>query len=448
MDSDNVLASYMACETLEQNTPETIDALKGAVADHFACVISGSRAPVSSIAKRFAAAQWGAGESSILLEEEKTKPAGAAFANAVAANALDLDDGHRLTKGHPGAVVIPAVLAAAEDSGATWKEFLEAVLVGYEIGIRAGILAHQNRPDYHCTGSWGAIGAAAGAGRIMGLNGEEMLHALGIAEYHSTYSPMMRCIDVPSMLKDGIGWGCMTGLSAAYLAKFQFTGIPSLFSGPGGAEHIGNLGIVHQIRRLYYKPHACCRWAQPAVECLAELERRADIRYGDISKITVSTFTESARLSRKAPATTEEAQYNLLFPIAAYLTFGRIGPDEVLYELQNSQVLALMEKIEIRVDEKFDQAFPATARSQVRIHTKTGEIFDSPVMQAKGDHDFPLSLAEKEAKFLFLTSPVIGEQRSQKLFDCISQLERAEDIGELLSIIHKKQKKLNLIGGC
>jgi 2-methylcitrate dehydratase PrpD len=434
---DGEVSSYIVKESLENKSTETIKIIKEALADHIACTIAGSEAKVTRIAKQFAKTQWGVGASSLFLDEQKLTPAGAAFVNAVMANALDLDDGHRLTKGHPGAIIIPAVMAAAEEMKSTGKEFLNAILIGYEIGIRAGILAHQNRSEYHCTGSWGAIGAAAGVSRIIGLTEREVEHALGIAEYHSTYSPMMRCIDHPSMLKDGIGWGSMTGLSSAYLAKLQFTGIPSIFSFTQGEQYVQELGKVDRIHHLYYKPHACCRWAQPAIECLKEVVNRTKITHEEIERIVVYTFTESACLSHQPPNNTEEAQYNLLFPIASYLVFGEVGPKQVLHELKNQDILKLMEMIETKVDKRFDSSFPAKAQSQIEIHTKAGSVIRSSVMQAKGDYDFPLTEAEKQNKIFSLTTPVIGEKKSSRFLECIDQVEKLDDIGDLLAIINQ-----------
>jgi 2-methylcitrate dehydratase PrpD len=118
--------------------------------------------------------QFAAGTCSIMTTGDMTTPMGAALVNATAANALDVDDGHRMTKGHPGAVVFPAVLAAAEQLDTDGKTFLNGLLVGYEVAIRAGILVHHLRPEYHCTGSWGAIGAAAGTAKIYGLHSNEV----------------------------------------------------------------------------------------------------------------------------------------------------------------------------------------------------------------------------------------------------------------------------------
>lgn len=436
MSVSNKVPSYILAETIDNKPVEIIKAVKEALADHFACTIAGSRAKVSRIALEFASKQWGVGESSLVLQKQKLSPAGAAFVNGVLANALDLDDGHRLTKGHPGAVIIPAVLAAAEERKSNGAQFLNAVLVGYEVGIRAGIIAHQSRPDYHCTGSWGAIGAAAGVSRILALEKTEIEHALGIAEYHGTYSPMMRCIDNPSMLKDGIGWGSMAGVSAAYLAKLQFSGIPSLFSLTEGTKYIEDLRFVYQIQKIYFKPHACCRWAQPAVECLKEVMNKTKLTFEEIDRIIVYTFTESSRLSHVPPMNTEEAQYNLLFPIASFLVFGEIGPNQVLHELSHKDVLKAMKRIETKVDERFDAVFPEKAQSQIEVYTKMGTVIQSSIMKAKGDYDFPLSASEKRDKFFSLTTPIIGEKKSVLLLENIEHIEELDSINDLLKIIN------------
>jgi 2-methylcitrate dehydratase PrpD len=106
----------------------------------------------------------------------------------------------------------------------------------------------------------GAVGAAAGVSYILGLKGRTIDQSLGNAEYFGAYSPMMRCIEHPSMLKDGINWGCIAGLSAAYLAKAGYTGIPSLFTLEEAEGLTNDLGESYRVNELYYKPYACCRY--------------------------------------------------------------------------------------------------------------------------------------------------------------------------------------------
>lgn len=435
MKTNDSVVSYIHCESIDRLNERTLTALKEALADIIACTIAGRNTDAANIAKEFAVSQWGTGRSSLFLFPETLTAAGAAFVNATMANELDLDDGHRLTKGHPGAVVFPAVFAAAEENNINGREFLTSLLIGYETGIRAGILAHQLRPEYHCTGSWGAIGAAAGVSRILGLSSDAIEHALGNAEYFGTYSPMMRCIEQPSMLKDGINWGCMTGVSAAYLAKAGYTGIPSLFTMGEASELIQELGCHYRVNELYYKPHACCRWAQPAIEAVKVIKASHSLKVDQIEKIMIHTFTESAALSKEYPKTTEEAQYNLFFPTASYLVYGEVGPKQVLDHLDDPAILKMMDRIEVKVDQTLNEAFPEKALSMVQIITTDGHHYQSPVMQARGDYDYPLTEEEKKEKFLWLTVPHLGESAANRLLEMIDNIENLQNICELTRVV-------------
>lgn len=435
MDLTDTLTTYVRNENYENLSERTQNSLKTALQDIIACTVAGTQAPAAKMAGKFARAHWGTGRSTVFLDDEGLSPAGAAFVNAVMANALDIDDGHRLVKGHPGAVIFPAVLAAAEEREASGLQFLNALLAAYEVSIRAGILAHQMRPEYHCTGSWGAIGAAAGAGRLLGLNAEQLAHAMGIAEYHSTYSPMMRCIDKPSMVKDGIGWGCMTGISSAYLAEQGFTGIPSLFSFPEAQGLLEDLGTHYQIERLYYKPHACCRWAQPAVEALRQLLGQHSFAPSDVSALVIHTFTESSRLQHTPPKNTEEAQYHLFFPAACYLVYGEVGPEQVLHRLDDPPVLQMMGKCSVIVEDELNAVFPGKALSWVEIRLNDGRVLKSQTCQAAGDYDYPLSESELRTKYFRLTEPLLGHERSSRLLEQIERLEELDNIRSLTRLL-------------
>lgn len=124
------------------------------VADLAAVCVAGRPAPASLLAADYATAVHPADEATALLDGRRVGAVGAAWANGVLANVLDLDDGHRLTKGHPGAVIIPAALAAAQLADATTEDFLAAVVVGYEISIRAGVALHARDDGYHASGAW------------------------------------------------------------------------------------------------------------------------------------------------------------------------------------------------------------------------------------------------------------------------------------------------------
>ena len=242
-----------------------------ALLDHVAVCEAGRTAPASLIAADYASEVHAGDRATALLDGRRLSAPGAAWANGVLANVLDYDDGHRITKGHPGAMVIPAALATAEAVNASATAFLEAVLVGYEVALRAGVLIHEREAQYHASASWGALGVAASVGRLLGLGDDELRHAIGIAEYHAPIALMPRAVNDPAMTKDTTGWGAFMGTSSAMLAARGFTGLDSEFM---QASDDLDLGARWDVLELYLKPYPCCRWSQPGID--AALRLRAD----------------------------------------------------------------------------------------------------------------------------------------------------------------------------
>ena len=140
--------------------------------------------------------------------------------------------------------ILPALLALMDAEG--WRdgrELLTSLVLGYEIATRAGVALHATVSDYHTSGAWNALACAAIGARLLGLDRNATRHALGAAEYHGPRSQMMRCIDHPTMVKDGSGWGAFAGVSAAYLAADGFTGAPALLiEGQAERAHWADLG--------------------------------------------------------------------------------------------------------------------------------------------------------------------------------------------------------------
>ncbi len=147
------------------------------------------------------------GPAPMLFDSRSSSLSGAAMAAGMMIDSLDGHDGFNPAKGHIGAPLLPALLGFGHLASVSGKEFLVALVAGYELGSRVAIAQHASCPDYHTSGSWGAVAVAAAGSRLMGLDPDTMRHALGIAEYHGPRSQMMRCIDAPTMVKDGAGWG-------------------------------------------------------------------------------------------------------------------------------------------------------------------------------------------------------------------------------------------------
>ena len=391
--------------------------------------------PLSATIRDHAANHFGAGATAatMLFDGRVVSPAGAALAGGMTIDALDAHDGHRLTKGHAGCGVFPATLAmsqAAEVSDG--REFLAAMVVGYEVGTRAGIALHETTTDYHTSGAWGAVACAAVGARLLGLDDEATRHAIGIAEYHGPRSQMMRCIDHPTMLKDGSGWGAMAGVSAAYLAHAGFTGAPAItVEATDVADLWADLGHRWYILEQYFKPHPVCRWAQPAVEAALALRAAHGFCGDDVADITIHTFHEAVRLGTAHPSTTEEAQYSLAFPTAAALVSGELGPRQVgLEALADPSILGLCDRTKLVENEAYNTAFPHRRYAHVAIQLDNGEVLTSERTEARGDPEAHLDDAEIAAKFDAYASPVVGQARASAISEAVSSLNAGANFGE------------------
>jgi 2-methylcitrate dehydratase PrpD len=415
---------------------EVVRQAKRCLLDLVGVAAAGLQTDLSRIVRDFAVRQMGTGErgARILFDGRQASPAGAAYAGASTIDAFDAHDGHALTKGHAGVAVLPALLSTVDPGERIdGREFLVSLILGYEIATRAGIALHSSASDYHTSGAWNALGCAAVAARRLGLNAAKTRHALGTAEYHGPRSQMMRCIDHPTMLKDGSGWGAFAGVSAAYLAADGFTGAPAITV--EAEEHRSlwsDLGTRWRILEQYLKPHPVCRWAQPAVEAADALMARHEIRPERIARVRVETFGAAVRLGSRAPATTEEAQYAIGFPLAAMLVRRRIGAAEVTAEgLRDPAVLRMAQRIVLQENEAFTRRFPAERVAVVTIEQDDGATAASAPTTARGDPESPLGDDELLSKFRTLADS-LDDERRLRIEDAIVTLDRRDGALETL----------------
>ena len=376
--------------------------------------------------------------SSIWFDGTKVNAIGASLCNAMTIDALDAHDGQKLTKGHVGCGLIPSLIASMETEGNnSAKDFLRNLIIGYEIGTRSGISLHKSTSDYHTSGAWISIACAGVVANILKLNKNQMREAFGIAEFYAPRSQMMRCIDYPSMVKDGSGWGAMSGTSAAFLAKSDFTGSPAIIIEDEKLKHIwSDLGSRWYVNEQYLKLYPVCRWAQPAVEAVLNLQKKFNFDFKDIQKISINTFHEAKRLEKKHPESTEEAQYSLPHPVAVALIFGRIGAEEVSNPyIINTDVAHLREKINVCEKTEYNTSFPEKRFADAEISLNDGQKIKSETTEAKGDPENPLSDFELKKKFRDLTLDVIGEDRSNKIYNKIINLKNSSSVNEIFKLI-------------
>ena len=423
-------------DTRWENLPEAVrHQSKRCLLDTLGALLAGTNTPVGKLISEFAQEQFKGDDGTILGQGARTSLVGATLANGTIANALDIDDGYRMVKGHLGACVLPVALAAGEAAGCPGRSLLTALVVGYEVGIRAGLIRHALYQTYHSSGSWGAVAGAAVAGKLFEYDVRTIRHVLGTAEYHAPIAPMMKGIHTPSMGKDSIGWGCMVAMASALMGQKGFTGIQPLFDDTPESSWINDLGRTYEILNLYFKPYAACRWAQPAIEGALKIVRGNDLAAEQIAKINVRTFSEAAALDQSPPKTTEDAQYNISFPLAVALLDGEVGPGQVSPpRLFDREVYALMDKVDVVAEGRFQKQFPAKALAEVHIETEDGQTFSSGTVSARWEPSSGLpSDSELVEKFYWLAEPIVGIEKAKEIEYMIWEFENAKDVKRLIS---------------
>ena len=386
--------------------------------DTLGVALAGTQLPIAATIRRFAARHLGAGEgrgARMFRDGRRVSVPGAAMVGAAIVDGFDGHDGHPLCKGHAGVTVIPVALAFADALALNdFDEFLTLVLLGYEIGTRAGIALHASAPTLHSSGAWNALAAAAIGSRMLRLTDEQTAHALGIAEYYGPRSRLMRIIEYPTMVKDGSTMGAFAGVSAAYLAEDGFTGAPAdtveFQAPPGNAAPAANardpsvwsdLGSRWRILEQYRKPDPVCRWTQPAAEAIFALRsRHPGMTHTDVSGVEVETFHEAVSLSCREPRETDAAQYSLPFVVAAALVHGRLTVAEIAGKgLDDEAVLGLSRTVKLVERGEFNARFPAERWGNVRLTMRDGTILESGPHTTRGDPETPLSAEALSEKF-------------------------------------------------
>lgn len=403
------------------DVPATVQAqIKLALLDMIGVGASGAGFRAARISQGFARDHL-AGVAPLLFADGTSSTSGAAFASGMSIDALDAHDGFNPAKGHIGAVLFSSLWPYMK--GLSGEAFLTTLVAGYEFGARASMAQHGTVPDYHTSGSWGAVTGAAVLSRLMGLDHETARHAIGIAEYHGPRSQMMRVVDHPMMLKDGTGWGAMTAVSSALLAQAGFTGAPAI-TVEQAPQYWADLGSRWYTLEQYFKPYPVCRWAQAPIEGVLAIRRGHGLTSKDVERIHVSTFHESIRLATNNPKASDEAQYSTSFPCAVALVRGDVGPADIDDDaLTDPEIVRLSNALTMSEDAQANAAFPLTRLAKVTLSLRDGRELTSDWMQPRWDYTAPPTQAEIVAKFDRYTVGPLGETRAQSIRQAIDGLE-------------------------
>jgi len=413
--------------------------LKGCFLDLMGALLIGSRSEQFSVGLSMAQTVYGAGEIPVIGSDRRFSRLGASCAMGHSSNAFDIDDGHNLIRAHPGTSFIAALLAGAWEKDLSRNEFLTALSVSYEATVRMGRAMMDYYNYAHSSGTFGAVGVAAGLGRIFGLDRETLHRAISIAEFNAPLVPGIRSVEYPSMNKDGVPFGVLIGCLAVEEARCGFVGKKHLLEAEEYAHYLSDLGEKYQVMDLYFKPYPCCRWAHPALDASLGLMKDHGISPDRIESVTVKTFHRATLLSKIVPQTEDEAQYNIAYPIAAALVHGAFGYAQLKKDaLGDGAVIEMMKRLSFETDEAMDKKFPEERLCRVTIRTKNGEEFVSPVCSPRGEASEHISLSWLGDKFCRITGDFYAKAGQDALIEMISG-EKDLPIRSIVSAANQKE---------
>ena len=411
-------------------------------------IIAGSAEPAATAAQSVAVEE-GTGGCRVLGTALQTSAGFAAFANGIAAHALDYDDMCFVSLAHPSCALVPAALAMGELTHATGAALLDAYVIGFELECRLGNVMnprHYHQRGWHCTSSIGTLGAAAAAARVLGLDAYACKHALGIAA--SSACGLKE--NIGTMVKPlHAGMASRSGVMAARLAQRGFTASPHAIDGPQGylaamdSERpsldfaVADLGLRWEIVEtgVTVKLYPSCAATHPPLDALIELQRREGFTAEQVQAVDVEVDSMTPRLLiHPDPATGLEAKFSMPFCAAAALVYQRLGIDTFDVEhIQNPAIQNLMPRVTLRANDAFDHAMPLSqARVTVRLHDGR-----TVTQSADGARGYPGRLTEGELarKFDGCVSRTLAPAAAQSAWTALMTFDRMRDVGELTRLL-------------
>jgi 2-methylcitrate dehydratase PrpD len=367
-----------------------------------------------------------------------------AFLGGVAGTMLEIDEGNQYARGHPGIHVVPAVLAAAPGYGASGREALAAVVLGYEIGARIGI-ASKLRVTMHPHGTWGTVGAALAVGKLARGDEAQLAEAVNVASSLGLATSRRTMLEGGTVRNAYAGVSNMLGMMAWELTCAGFTGerdgVGSVYGGVAAEEWrpeemTRDLGSRWEIARNYFKRHAACRYTHAALDALAAISREAGRLDPDsIASIDVATYVWAAQLDHPAPQNMLAAKFSLPFALATAILNGGATLDAFRDAARaDPRVRELARRVSVREDPALTAMLPGLRPARVTIALRDGRSLRAEALTNKGDTEDPYEASEVVAKFHEVASPALGAARARDLARAVLELDAAARIDPIVAL--------------
>jgi len=381
----------------------------------------------------------GTPEATVIQTKKRFPAINAVFANASCSHALDMDDGHRFGALHPGTVIVPAALGAAELAKASTQELIAGIVAGYEVMIRVGMAINPSSLNrgFHATGVTGPFGAVVASAHILKLDREQTIGAIGLAGLQGGgLLQVNHDVEGAKVKPINPAKAAQAGLLSAILAKRGARGPRAIFEGEDGylkavTDEVRkdlltrDLGKVYEICNIYIKFHSACRHAHAPIDAAFEALKKMRVDPSEITKIRVETYSVAIRLAGITEVTTPSAaRFSIPFSVALALSRRDAGADKYTEEnIRDEKIQALSRKVELVVGEKWEKAYPNQRGATVTLRDRSGKEWSAEVPLAKGEPEYPGSLEEILKKFYTNATLLISEKEAKHLGEVILNLE-------------------------
>jgi 2-methylcitrate dehydratase PrpD len=412
------------------------EATRRCILDAVSAAVPGLETPGGKAARDGAVATWGSGSVPIWLSPARSTEIGAAFANSAASCMLDVDDGYRPATGHPGASIVPAVLAAVHADPSLAPRAETAIAIGYEVGCRIGASRDVRTIDTVITGRWCGQGVAAAIGWLNRMSPRVIAEAMAAAGSVAPLMAVAEFTEVGNHVKEAIPHATANGFACLRLARAGFVAPLDVLDDTRAFDAgtlLDGLGEQWLIESIYFKPYTCCRWIHAPLDGLSKILANRKLSLRDIARIRVDTFGKAMTLNnQKAPKSLEAAQFSIPFCLGV---LAARGPEALLPMtdpglLDDPEVLHVSSLVEVVFDAEMDRYFPGEVPSRISVFCGDA-TFSEAVMAPYGALTNPMGWDALIEKFHTLAS-------ARRAFRQEASLRRALDdmrVGDLAPLL-------------
>jgi 2-methylcitrate dehydratase PrpD len=413
------MVSFLQGLRLQHLPADVVEVAKTCLLDALGCGVFGSTQKWSRLLADELLDEGAPGASTVIGHAQTLAAPAAALCNGTSIHGFELDDLIAESITHPAACVIPAAIAAAESVDAKGDVLLEAIVAGYEamhrIGLALGV--EPAKRGFHTTSLVGPVASVVAAGKVLGLNRDQMFSAVGLACSSASGIKSFAVGRGGGMVKRlHLGRAAEAGVRMAQLAKRDFLGPPfaldsrfgllELFGGAGAnpEKFTHALGKSWAISDVWFKVYPICGWIQSVVQLVLEQRGAQPLTPDAIASVEVGVSRYAAdNNGEPAPVDTMGAQYSIPYCVAAALTGDPRDP--AMYQaamIQSPAIRELAARVTIVVDPRVEAVYPAKFGARVKLTFADGRTAERTVLECHGTPSDPCSREEMVAKFNLL----------------------------------------------